>query len=142
MMDGRKLHDELAARHEALLRRQGLKPQRPPREWPGMLQAEDVPPIPGRVFGPPRAPEPTRPTQMVAVAWEKWPKKFKAFKWVRKAEDEGVGDTVERLIGPGNSAAFKAWHKRLFGRECGCETRKRLWNAQYPWSEYERHKNL
>lgn len=63
---------------------------------------------------------------------EQWPLWAKAMALVASPEDKGLGDTVERIIGPVASNAFKAWHKATFGKPCSCSERKDRWNSQYP----------
>lgn len=66
-------------------------------------------------------------------AHEKWPLWAKALKLVRKEGEAGVGDTIERLIGPKNSAAYQAWHLKTFGQQCKCKQRQVNYNAKYPY---------
>jgi hypothetical protein len=67
-----------------------------------------------------------------SVPRNQWPLWAKAFGYISKPEDAGVGDVIARIIGPTNSEAFKTWHKRKFGVDCGCSGRQRLWNRLYP----------
>ena len=63
-----------------------------------------------------------------------WPDWAKALADDAHDDDRGVGDTVERRIGPAASMAFKSWYKAIFGAECKCERRKAEWNALYPYT--------
>lgn len=65
---------------------------------------------------------------------ELWPKWAKALALLARAEDVGVGDTVFRVIGAANSAAFKAWYLAAFGQSCGCAERQAEWNAKYAYA--------
>ena len=76
---------------------------------------------------------PTIPALPVAVPVAKWPEWAKAIALGRQPQDQGVGDTVARVIGPVASGAFKTWYFALFRRHCGCEQRQREWNARYPY---------
>jgi hypothetical protein len=49
-----------------------------------------------------------------------------------KASDRGLGDIVERLVGPMGGEAFKKWHLKIFGKSCGCAARRDKWNAKFP----------
>ena len=46
--------------------------------------------------------------------------------------DRGLGDIVERAVGPIGGSLFKAWFLRTFGKSCGCKERQEEWNALYP----------
>ena len=61
-----------------------------------------------------------------------WPLVLQPMKLLAKPEDTGLGDIVERLIGPIGGEAFKAWYLKTFGKACGCEMRKESWNRRYP----------
>lgn len=68
-----------------------------------------------------------------SVSFEKWPLWAKAMALMKKDGDEGVGDTVYRVIGSPASEAFKKWYVRIFGRSCGCSQRHLKWNDQFPY---------
>lgn len=53
-------------------------------------------------------------------------------KLMAKEGDKGMGDIVQRVIGPIGGDAFKKWYKRIFGADCGCKERQEDWNASYP----------
>lgn|SRR6185437_9686435 len=69
-----------------------------------------------------------------ALPTEKWPLWAKAMALMKKKEDEGVGDTVHRVIGHPASEAFQKWYLRMFGKSCGCARRHREWNSKYPYA--------
>jgi hypothetical protein len=73
------------------------------------------------------------PAPKSPIPFEKWPVWARMIWLVRKKEDRGVGDVVERTIGPASSKAFQAWYKRTYGRSCGCSRRKAEWNQQFPF---------
>ena len=62
-----------------------------------------------------------------------WPMWANALALLAEEGDTGIGDTVERTIGPVASGAFKGWHRRTFGRPCACSERRERWNSQYPY---------
>jgi hypothetical protein len=54
-------------------------------------------------------------------------------KLLRRKEDVGLGDIVERVIGPLGGKAFQEWHVKIFGTVCGgCDIRKENWNQRFP----------
>jgi hypothetical protein len=63
---------------------------------------------------------------------KRWPVALRPLKLRAVSGDTGAGDIIERTIGPLGGNAFKAWYKIIFGRECGCNTRKQHWNNRYP----------
>jgi hypothetical protein len=63
---------------------------------------------------------------------ESWPLLLRPMKLLAAPEDRGLGDIVERTVGPIGGDAFKAWHQTLFGRSCGCVERREAWNVRYP----------
>lgn len=65
------------------------------------------------------------------IPYDRWPVWAKAISLLKTDADGGLGDTVERVIGTANSAAFKAWHLATFGKSCGCSERKTIWNTLY-----------
>lgn len=52
---------------------------------------------------------------------------------LRKPEDSGLGDTLERLIAKFGGNKFKQIAKRL-GVNCGCEDRQKYLNERYPYT--------
>ena len=73
--------------------------------------------------------------QVSPMAEKQWPLWAEAISFFKSDTDIGVGDTVERIIGKANSAGFKAWHLKTFGKGCGCSERKSLWNAKFPYDK-------
>lgn len=72
--------------------------------------------------------EPLRP-----LPCDQWPLWSKALKQFATENDTGIGDTVARMIGDENSAAFEAWYLATFGKSCGCPGRRKQWNLTYPY---------
>lgn len=70
------------------------------------------------------------PALVPRKAWPDWAKRLADD---ASDEDVGIGDTVERRIGPVASKAFKTWHRAVFKKDCGCDKRKAEWNAKYPY---------
>lgn len=68
-----------------------------------------------------------------AIPFEKWPAWAKGVALLKKDCDKGVGDTVERIIGKSNSAAYKAFYLATFKKSCGCSNRKAEWNVKYKY---------
>ena len=66
-----------------------------------------------------------------AAPRQSWPLWAKALALLSKPEDRGLGDVIARTIGPIGGDAFKAWHRKTFGRDCGCEARQEALNLQY-----------
>jgi len=64
---------------------------------------------------------------------DRWPLWALAIALLKQDGEIGVGDTLERIIGPANSAAFKAWHMATFKKSCGCSERKAVWNQRYKY---------
>jgi hypothetical protein len=83
-------------------------------------------------------PEPEVAPTMVnqAIPYERWPLAFKALAKLATAEDQGIGDVIERMVGPIGGSAFKAWHKLATGHDCGCGARKQILNARYPSNSF------
>lgn len=69
---------------------------------------------------------------MRPVVRDEWPVWAKLAARIATPADRGIGDVIERTIGPARSKAFQDWYERLFGRKCGCERRRREWNVKYP----------
>lgn len=57
---------------------------------------------------------------------------FSPLKLLLKEGDRGLGDVVERTIGPVGGDAFKKWYKKLTGESCNCKERQEDWNYMYP----------
>jgi hypothetical protein len=70
-----------------------------------------------------------RPKTIVVRKIGKW---VRYVKLLRKPEDKGVGDTVQRIASKFGGERFKAWAKRL-GIPCGCAERQEMWNRIYPY---------
>jgi hypothetical protein len=61
-----------------------------------------------------------------------WPLPVQPLKLLAKAGDTGLGDIVEREIGPINSDVFKTWFQSVFQRQCKCTWNKSEINRKYP----------
>jgi len=68
------------------------------------------------------------------VPRSQWPLWAKAIAFLANDDEAGVGDTVKRLIGNYRSEAFKSWHKRTFGFDCGCAKRQKEWNERFNYA--------
>ncbi len=66
-----------------------------------------------------------------------WPVILRPMKLLATKDDKGLGDIIARTIGPVGGDAFKKWYKKIFGRECGCDTRQEFWNITYPLQKEE-----
>ncbi|MDA8378927.1 MAG: hypothetical protein M0Z50_18195 [Planctomycetia bacterium] len=67
------------------------------------------------------------------VPLERWPWAARAIgKWRVDAE-QGVGDTLTRILGAGGGEVYKRWYKRITGRECGCSDRQARLNQTFPY---------
>jgi hypothetical protein len=75
----------------------------------------------------------TDPNRKIEVPRQDWPMWAKMIAAKARPEDRGVGDTIERTLGPVGGDAFKRWYQDIFGRSCGCGTRRDLFNLQYPY---------
>ncbi len=60
-----------------------------------------------------------------------WPLPIRLLARARKAEERGVGDTLQRCLGD-TGERFKAAMKRL-GFECRCEQRQAYLNVRFPY---------
>ncbi len=47
-------------------------------------------------------------------------------------DDRGLGDIIARTIGPYGGDLWKAWYRRVFGRDCGCGDRADSLNIEFP----------
>ena len=70
------------------------------------------------------------------IPFEQWPFTFKVLTKLATPEDQGIGDVIERMIGPIGGSTFKSWHKLATGHDCGCGTRKQILNARYPSNSF------
>lgn len=68
--------------------------------------------------------EPPREPQ--STAWVRW------VKLLRKPEDAGVGDTIERMIASVGLDRWKSFSKKL-GMPCNCDRRRDWLNQNYPY---------
>lgn len=62
-----------------------------------------------------------------------WPLWARTLAAMQGEGDKGVGDTIERVMGPKTSESFKGWYKRTFNRNCGCDGRKEDWNNRFKY---------
>lgn len=71
-----------------------------------------------------------------ALPFDSWPLWARSIARLRAQGDQGVGDTVERIIGPDNGDKLKAWYQKTFHRVCGCDGRKADWNIKYNYKNH------
>lgn len=62
----------------------------------------------------------------------KWPLMLEPMKLLSKEGDRGLGDIVERVVGPFGGDLFKRWHLRIFGKPCSCGDRQNTLNEEFP----------
>jgi hypothetical protein len=68
-----------------------------------------------------------------SAPYDQWPMWAKALKQLSRHEDKGLGDVVERVVGPVGGDAYKLWYKTTFGEDCvGCNKRKGNLNVRFP----------
>ena len=80
----------------------------------------------------------TTPRPRPAVSAEVWPMNTfgiaaRALRLMKTPADQGVGDTIARVIGPIGGDAYKAWFLETFGRSCGCAERQADLNQKFPY---------
>ena len=73
---------------------------------------------------------PPKPPQI--MPYDDWPLWAKAIAELKADDEQGVGDTFERIAASMGGVAFKAWAKAA-GIDCGCDARKASWNVLYPY---------
>lgn len=61
-----------------------------------------------------------------------WPLLLRPMKLLAQPGDKGLGDIVERTIGPVGGDAYKIWYKTTFGKPCKCNKRQDNLNERYP----------
>ena len=61
-----------------------------------------------------------------------WPIWLRPFKLLAVDNDRGLGDIVERVIGPVGGDAYKAWYEKAFGKPCKCTKRQDGLNERFP----------
>lgn len=61
-----------------------------------------------------------------------WPPLLVPLKLLAKETDRGLGDIVERVIGPVGGDLYKKWYEKIFGKPCGCQERQESLNADFP----------
>jgi hypothetical protein len=66
------------------------------------------------------------------IPFQQWPLAFRLLAKAAKTEDKGLGDIIDRVVGPVGGVKFKLWFKRIIGHDCGCGARKQRLNAVYP----------
>lgn len=78
------------------------------------------------------------PSLIEPIPRAEWPLWAKTLALLATPADKGVGDTIARTIGPVGGDAFKAWYKRLTGKDCGCGERQDALNQRYPYASSRR----
>ncbi len=63
---------------------------------------------------------------------QEWPLALKPLKLLCRPGDKGLGDIVERVIGPVGGDSYKAWYEKVFGVPCGCIKRIDNLNQRFP----------
>lgn len=62
-----------------------------------------------------------------------WPILWRPMKLLAQPSDKGLGDIVERTIGPVGGDAYNAWYKKMYGTKCPrCIKDKNKLNERYP----------
>ena len=61
-----------------------------------------------------------------------WPFMLRPLKLLAIPSDKGLGDIVERVIGPIGGDAYKAWYEKAFGKPCKCTKRQDGLNERFP----------
>lgn len=59
----------------------------------------------------------------------------RTIKLMRALDDNGVGDTIARVVGPIGGEAYKAWFLQTFGKACGCTERQDQLNERFPYEK-------
>lgn len=62
----------------------------------------------------------------------KWPFILQPLKAFAKEGDRGLGDIIERMVGPVGGDAYKKWHLKIFGKPCSCSERQDSLNLDFP----------
>jgi hypothetical protein len=81
------------------------------------------------------------PQNTSAGTWPKfappppWPRWARWLSKRRVASDQGVGDTLARLLDPRGGRMWKRWYKALTGKPCGCSDRQARLNSHYPYPQ-------
>ncbi len=70
----------------------------------------------------------------VSVKLDHWPLWALALRVLRKDGEHGLGDTIERVIGPETSKRFQELYEWAFGQSCGCKNRKAKFNTIYRYT--------
>jgi hypothetical protein len=66
------------------------------------------------------------------ITFQQWPPAFQLLAKAAKPEDKGLGDIIDRVVGPVGGVKFKLWFKHITRRDCGCSARKQKLNELYP----------
>ena len=71
-----------------------------------------------------------------AIPYNEWSLPLKLLSRLNaRKEDRGMGDLIERVVGPIGGDVFKAWWRNLTGSDCGCGHRKEWLNERYPFNQ-------
>ena len=85
-----------------------------------------------------RASDTTRPADVKPLPLPEWPDWAKAFRAQATSDERNLTETIERLVGPFGSDAFKLWHSEQFGAltpHCNCAALKWQWATQFDYSK-------
>jgi len=80
----------------------------------------------------PRAVEAAKPAAPVRT---RWPWRVRLLSLLRHREDAGVGDTMARRLRLLGGDVCKRLYARLTGKDCGCGSRQRRLNVEYPYAK-------
>ncbi len=61
-----------------------------------------------------------------------WGFMLNPLKLLAKEGDRGMGDIIERTIGPVGGEAYRRWWVKIFGKPCGCKERQESLNIEFP----------
>jgi hypothetical protein len=73
------------------------------------------------------------PNRSAAMPRDEWPSWVNAIAAMKNDSDKGVGDTIQRVVGPVGGDSFKRWFQTIFHKSCGCTERQEAFNNQYPY---------
>lgn len=67
------------------------------------------------------------------VVIKHWPLALQWLKLLAKPKDKGLGDIVERVIGPVGGDVYKTWYISTFGKPCSrCNKYQNTLNERFP----------
>lgn len=63
---------------------------------------------------------------------QEWPMAISLMANLAGPNDAGMGDVIERIVGPIGGITFQTWYRKITGKDCGCGARKQWLNERYP----------